>query len=61
MAWVNEIEKAKTLGQFSTSYLIMRASHGNFETLGSSIASGMVKMLHGDFRKTVLIEDRKAL
>ena len=58
--WINEIVKAKNLGDLSERYSISGATHGDFKTLDSKTISGLTNILHGDFRKR-LIEEEKSL
>ena len=51
MLCLHEIEKAKTVEYLSESQSIARATHGDFETLDSRVASGLMKIIFWDFRK----------
>ena len=50
MAWINEIESAKSIADLKTSKTITGAKlQTNFEVLDSKIASGLQKIINGDF------------
>ena len=51
---------AKILEALSESYSITGATHGDFETLDFQIASGVMKILHWDFRRRIFIEEERA-
>ena len=52
--------KQRLLEYLSKSYSITRATHGDFETVDSKIARGLMNILHGDFHKRVFIEEDRA-
>ena len=54
MPWVSEIEKAKTLQQLFASQSITGVATGNFETLDSNMAIGLMTI------KRVLVEGEKS-
>ena len=55
-----EIEKAKTKEELSTSMSTTGVTSHDFETLDSKIARALTKILNGDFKKRVLIEEDKS-
>ena len=58
--WINEIVKAKNLGDPSERYSISGATHGDFKTLDSKTISGLTNILHGDFRKRLIEEEKSS-
>ena len=54
MTWINEMESAKSIADLKTSYSITGAKlQANFEVLDSTIASGLKKIINGDFERRV--------
>ena len=52
MRWVNEIESTKSVADLKKSYSIAEARlQTNFEVLDSEIASGLKKVINGDFKR----------
>ena len=58
--WINEIVKAKNLGDPSERYSISGATHGDFKTLGSKKISGLMIILQWDFRKRLIEEEKSS-
>ena len=56
IAGINEIDSAKSIADLKTSYSITRAMlQTNYEVLYSKIASGLKKIINGDFKRKVFI------
>ena len=61
MVWINEIESAKSISDLKTLYAITGAKFlTNFEILNSRIASGLKKIINGDFKRRVFIQQTAA-
>ena len=61
MIWVSEIESAKSIAELKTSYSITQAKvQTNFEVPDSEIASGLKKIINGDFKRRVFIQEEAA-
>ena len=61
MIWVNEIESAKSVADLKISY----SNNGdklqtNFQALDSKIASGLKKIINGDLKRRVFIQEEAA-
>ena len=62
MRWVNEIESAKSVADVKKSYSITEAKlQTNFEVLGSEIASGLKKVINGEFKRRAFSHERRTL
>ena len=60
MRWVNEIESAKSVADVKKSYSITEAKlQTNFEVLGSEIASGLKKVINGEFKRRAFSHEEK--
>jgi len=59
MKWIMEIEKAGDMKELADSASIIGCTDVDFERLDSKIARGLTKILNGDFKKRVLIEEDK--
>ena len=55
----NEIGQGTTVNDLATSFTLLGIASGDFETLDSKIVSGLMNILHGDFRKRVFNEEEK--
>ena len=61
MVWINEIEFAKSLADLKTAYSITKDKlQPNFDVLGSNTASGLKKIINGDFKGRVFIQGEAA-
>ena len=61
MVWINEIECAKPLADLKTSYFATVAKlQTNFEVLDSDKAGGQKKIIDGDFKRRVFIQEEAA-
>ena len=61
MIWINEIEFAKSTAELKTSNTIIGAKlQTNFEALDSKIASGIKKIINGEFRRRVFTVEEAA-
>ena len=58
---INGIARAKNSSDSATSNSITAIANGDLETLGSTIATSVMKIQHGNFRKRVFNEEEKAL
>ena len=59
--WINEIESAKSIGDLKASYTITRAKlQTNCEALDAIIASGLKKIINGDFKRRVFVLEEAA-
>ena len=61
MSWINGIKSVKCVADLKTSYSIIGVKlQTNFEVLDSKVASGLKKIINGDFNRKVLIEEEAA-
>ena len=61
MVWNNEIESVKSAADLETSHSITGAKlHANFEVLDSIVASGLKKIISGDFKTRVFTQKEAA-
>ena len=49
--WINEVDTAKTIHELRSSNFITGEAKGDFEVLDSKVASGIEKIIDGDFKK----------
>ena len=59
MQWFCEIDTAESLTDLASSMSITDTGTAPFQTLDMKIASALIKILHGDFAKRILIEDER--
>ena len=59
LQWFTEVEQSKVMNHLATSSSIPGIAVGDFETLDSKIASGFIKILHGDIRTRVFNEEEE--
>ena len=59
LSWVAEIEEARTIEQLHSSIYLHEGTMINFETLDMKIAAGIMKVMHGDFKKRVTMKDEQ--
>ena len=60
LKWAIEVEEATSLEQLASS--LYRDEHGtvvDFETLDFKIASGLMKVMQGDFKKRISMDDEE--
>ena len=61
LAWASEVDEAKEVDQLRSSVYQGDGHHANFETLGTKVAAGLVKIMHEDFEETSHLESRAVL
>ena len=61
MVWINEIESAKPIADLKTSYYCHQDQSADyFGILDSKIAGGLKKIINGDFKRRVFIQEEAA-
>ena len=61
MVWISEMQSSKSIVELKTSYSITGAKlQTNFAVLESQIASALQKIINGDFKRRVFIQDEAA-
>ena len=61
MVWINGIESVKSTAELKTSNTIARSKlQTNFDVLDSDIVSGLKKIINGDFKRRVFIQEEAA-
>ena len=59
LAWASEIDEAKEVDQLKSSVYQGDGHHVDFETLDIKVAAGLMKIMHGDFKKRVTMKDEQ--
>ena len=59
LSWLAEIEEANSIKQLQTSMYSHAGTIINFETLDMNIAAGLMRGMHGDFKKRVTMRDEQ--
>ena len=59
LAWASEVDEAKEVDQLRSSVYQGDGHRANFETLDTKVAAGLMKIMHGDFKKKVTMRDEQ--
>ena len=59
LAWASEIDEAKEVDQLRSSVYQGDGHRVDFETLDTKVAAGLMKIMHGDFKKRVTMRDEQ--
>ena len=61
MVWINQIDSAKSFADLKMSYAVTGAKlQTNFEVVESKMASGLKKIIDGDFKRRVFTQEEAA-
>ena len=57
MAWVHEVDSAKSIADHKISKPIPGQSSGDFEYFDAKVARGLKKVINGDFKRRVFTDE----
>ena len=59
LAWASEIDEGTSVDQFRSSVYSSDGLVVDFETLDTKVATGLMKIMHGDFKKRITMKDEE--